>query len=69
MIEHARKTGTALAIGHPYKDTLSVLEKRLPELENMHVRLVPGSDMIKLSKKRKNTWQASLFRSPKAAKN
>lgn len=69
MIEHARKTGTALAIGHPYTETLSVLEKRLLELEDLHIKLVPVSDMIKLSKKRKNTWQASLSHSPRAAKN
>lgn len=69
MIQHARKTGTALAIGHPYKSTLSVLEERLPELESLGIRLVPVSEMIKLNKKRKNTWQASLSRSPRAAKN
>lgn len=69
MIQHARKTGTALAIGHPYKSTLSVLEERLPELEGLGIRLVPVSEMIKLSQKRKNTWQASLSRSPRAAKN
>ena len=69
MIEHARKTGTALAIGHPYKETLTVLEERLPELEDLQIKLVPVSDMIKLSQKRKNTWQASLSHSPRAAKN
>ncbi|MCK5091426.1 MAG: divergent polysaccharide deacetylase family protein, partial [Gammaproteobacteria bacterium] len=69
MIEHARRTGTALAIGHPYKETLTVLEERLPELEDLQIKLVPVSDMIKLSQKRKNTWQASLSHSPRAAKN
>ena len=69
MIKRAHRKGTALAIGHPYKNTLKVLEEMLPQLEKFKVRLVSVSDMIKLKKQRKHKWQASLYPSPKAAKN
>lgn len=68
-IERARRTGTALAIGHPYANTLAVLEEMLPELQNMGVRLVPVSEMIAYKRMRTHTWQASLSRSRQAVKN
>lgn len=68
-IERARRTGTALAIGHPYETTISVLEEMLPELEHYKVRLVSVAEMIKLRRQRRDTWQAFLSRSHKAAKN
>lgn len=42
----AHEQGYAVAIGHPYPDTLAVLERRLPELERAGVRLVPASQLI-----------------------
>ena len=48
MLGLARVQGYAVAIGHPYPDTLAMLERRLPELEHAGVRLVPASELIKL---------------------
>lgn len=68
-IELARKHGTAVAIGHPYESTLQVLEKMLPKLQRLQVRLVPVSEMIKLKQERNNTWQASLSPLQRDVKN
>jgi len=60
LIERARKKGTALAIGHPYRDTLKVLEAWLPTLKKQGVRLVSVSDLISIRKARSNeVWQLS----------
>ncbi len=68
-IERAKRTGTALAIGHPYASTLAVLEEMLPKLQSLGVRLVPVSDMIDYKRMRTQTWQASLSHSHRAVKN
>jgi len=46
LLETARRHGTGLAIGHPYDQTLSILEKRLPLLAATDVRLISVSDLI-----------------------
>jgi polysaccharide deacetylase 2 family uncharacterized protein YibQ len=43
----ARKYGSAIAIGHPYKETLSVLEKDLPDYQRQGLVLVPVSALLK----------------------
>jgi polysaccharide deacetylase 2 family uncharacterized protein YibQ len=68
-IARARKRGTALAIGHPYANTITVLEEMLPQLDSMGIRLVPVSEMIQHKRERKKTWQAYLSRSQKDVKN
>lgn len=42
----ARKTGTAVAIGHPYPETLALLERRLPALMLQGLALVPVADAV-----------------------
>lgn len=43
----ARTRGAALAIGHPYPETLEALERWLPGLAARHIQLVPLSVMLK----------------------
>jgi polysaccharide deacetylase 2 family uncharacterized protein YibQ len=47
LLEIARRQGTGLAIGHPYDQTLAMLEKRLPLLAANGVKLVSVSELIK----------------------
>jgi polysaccharide deacetylase 2 family uncharacterized protein YibQ len=42
----ARKRGSAVAIGHPYPETLEVLEAALPALAEEGIELVPLSHLI-----------------------
>lgn len=43
LITMARQRGQAVAIGHPRSNTLEVLQRRLPELESVGVKLEPVS--------------------------
>jgi hypothetical protein len=58
LLDTAKEHGSALGIGHPYPETLQVLEKKLLELEDFEINLIPVSDMIK--QRRHPQWQASL---------
>jgi polysaccharide deacetylase 2 family uncharacterized protein YibQ len=60
LLEIARKNGIALAIGHPYPETLAVLENLLPTLSQKGVRLIPVSQLLNLHLKRFQTWRAYL---------
>lgn len=42
----ARERGAAVAIGHPYPETLEVLEEELPALQDQGIELVPPSELI-----------------------
>lgn len=52
LIKKAQRKGTALAIAHPQKITLSILEKWLPTLEAQGIQLVSVSKLIALQKQR-----------------
>jgi polysaccharide deacetylase 2 family uncharacterized protein YibQ len=43
----ARKRGFVIAIGHPYKATLALLEKELPKLRDQGIELVTISELVK----------------------
>ncbi len=45
-VRDARKSGSAIAIGHPHAATLEVLRETLPQLETQGVRLVFASDLV-----------------------
>ncbi len=53
LIARARRKGTALAIAHPKKQTLQILEQWLPRLQEMGIRLVPVSELIQLQQQRR----------------
>ncbi len=61
LLKIARIHGSALAIGHPYPDTMKVLKKRLQQLESEGIDLVPVSRLLKF-KQGNPAWQASLSR-------
>jgi len=69
LIRIAKKRGAALAIAHPRKNTLKYLEKRLAQIDEDGVRLVPVSEIINHKNRRETRWRASLSLLPKAAKN
>ena len=68
-INKARRTGFALAIGHPHEETMSVLFQWVPALSSMGIELVPVSEYINLQQNRERLWHASLSPSHKGVKN
>lgn len=69
LISKAKRHGSALAIGHPYRETLEVLEARIPLLQEQGIRMVKTSDYISHKHQEKLTWQTSLSPSPRVVKN
>ena len=67
-IQLARQRGSAIAIGHPYPETLAVLLKELPEWQKQGVVLLPVSKVIE-HQRRPDSWHASSYPLPKVAKN
>jgi len=47
LVAHARAEGFAVGIGHPYAQTLAVLERELPTLQSRGVKLVPVGDLAR----------------------
>lgn len=64
LIKKAKENGAALAIGHPYPETIAILEAELPRLAEKGVTLLPVSKLLghSLQKEpqRPQAWQASL---------
>lgn len=52
LLSIARIRGTAVAIGHPYTQTLAYLENILPALPLLGIRLLPASELIAYKKRR-----------------
>lgn len=52
LINTAKKQGMALGIGHPYPETLSVLEKRLPEFKAAGIEFVTVSELLNARRNR-----------------
>ena len=69
LVKRARKKGSAIAIGHPYKLTLEILEQWIPQAEKLGVKLVRVSKLLQLREQRRLAWQESSSRSPRAVKN
>ena len=47
LVRKAKRDGSAIGIGHPYPETITALEKNLPEIEKMGVRIVPVTALLK----------------------
>ena len=62
LLDIARRDGTALGIGHPYPETLALLEHELARLHEYNVQLVPVARLIEIENGGTPTWQASLSR-------
>jgi polysaccharide deacetylase 2 family uncharacterized protein YibQ len=60
LIKKAKTTGIALAIGHPYPETMAILEKELPKLSEKGIKLLPVSELLATRTNRVSTWRASL---------
>lgn len=43
---NAKRNGYAIAIGHPYPETLKVLEQQLPKLQQQGIQIVPASALL-----------------------
>lgn len=48
LIAKAQHNGSAIGIGHPYPETIAVLQRELPKLASYGVRLVAPSEIIRL---------------------
>lgn len=46
LIKRAHQQGFAIAIGHPYPETMNVLERELAKLKQYNVQLLPVSKLI-----------------------
>jgi polysaccharide deacetylase 2 family uncharacterized protein YibQ len=55
LVHRAKRTGSALAIGHPHPATLAILEQWLPYLQQQGVRLVPVSELIAIRQHRRDS--------------
>lgn len=60
LLKMAHRDGIALAIGHPYPETLALLEAELPLLEAQGIRLVSVSELLNLHLEKFNTLRAFL---------
>jgi polysaccharide deacetylase 2 family uncharacterized protein YibQ len=50
LVRAARTAGAAVGVGHPYPETLAVLERELPRLQALGVRLVTLSELLALQR-------------------
>lgn len=58
VIKVARRKGTAIAIGHPFPETISVLEKWIPQLDAQGIKLVYVSELIAYRQNKRNILAA-----------
>ena len=56
LVKLAKRRGFAMAIGHPYLETLTVLEQVLPELEEYGVQLVSVAVIVNLDEEHRSRF-------------
>ena len=65
FIRLANEKGSAVAIAHPYPETIHFLKQALPELEQKNIRLIPVSELIYWRHNRgKLAWKKQTSRHP-----
>ncbi|MCF6322876.1 MAG: divergent polysaccharide deacetylase family protein [Gammaproteobacteria bacterium] len=64
LLALAKRHGTAVAIGHPYPETLKFLEQMLPALQQQGIELIKTSSLIK----RKHLLETTILDTMLAAK-
>ena len=65
FIKYANRKGSAIAIAHPYPETIHFLKEVLPELEQNNIKLVPVSELILWRHNRgKLAWRKQTTKSP-----
>ena len=57
LIKTAKRKGSALGIGHPHPNTVSVLSKMLIDVEKHGVKLISVSELLSKKYKRQNYAQ------------
>ncbi|MEE8389147.1 MAG: divergent polysaccharide deacetylase family protein [Acidiferrobacterales bacterium] len=57
LVSIARKYGGALAIGHPFPETLAVLQRRLAPLSEGGVRLIPVTMLMAMKIQEREPWR------------
>lgn len=57
LISIARKYGGAIAIGHPFPETLAVLQRRLAPLSEGDVRLIPITMLVAMKIQEREPWR------------
>lgn len=60
LIRKAKQNGTALAIGHPFPETMAILEQELPKLKQQGIALLPVSQLVHQTLEASKLWQAYL---------
>jgi hypothetical protein len=60
LIKKARRNGAALAIGHPFPETMAILETELPKLREQGITLLPVSQLVHRTLERSASWHAYL---------
>ncbi len=60
LIKKAREEGTAIAIGHPYPETLTYLTRAIPHLSNLGIEVIPASNLIAIQQQARQEDAASV---------
>lgn len=69
LIDIARRDGTALGIGHPYPETLSILAQELVRLDDYNIDMVSVNRLIEITDRSNQAWQMSSYPSHRAVKS
>jgi polysaccharide deacetylase 2 family uncharacterized protein YibQ len=57
LVAIAKQRGYAIAIGHPFKETLAVLQRRLQPLSQGNVRLIPLTMLVAMKTQEREPWR------------